>query len=257
MAGYLPLSRKFFEHSFWTQKRVFSRAEAWIDLLAMAQWEPGNRLIGATIVALDRGELVASVRFLASRWGWPKSSVARFISVLQKEQMLVRKPGQIEGHLTICNYATYNPIRDTSGTELGHEWDSNGTRVGQRKEGKELNKGINIPPLPPRGEVPAQVAWTPANGWEGITDEMRERWAEAYPACNIQRQLNSMAEWLHSNPTKAHKSNWLRFITNWLSKQQDRGGDQRPAFGRAKGNRQLKETTDADHSRDFFAGTDL
>lgn len=34
-----------------------------------------------------------------------------------------------------------------------------------------------------------------------------------------------MSEWLKANPTKAKKSNWLRFITNWLARQQDRGGD--------------------------------
>ena len=49
------------------------------------------------------------------------------------------------------------------------------------------------------------------------------RWAITYPACNIEIELLKMEDWLLSNPTKA-KSNYRRFITNWLSSQQDKGG---------------------------------
>ncbi len=79
------------------------------------------------------------------------------------------------------------------------------------------------------------VLWSPQSGWQGLTDADHERWAHTYPACDVERQLRSMDDWLRSNPTKAHKSNWLRFITNWLKREQDRGGDaisiqQRPGY---------------------------
>ena len=69
------------------------------------------------------------------------------------------------------------------------------------------------------------VGWSKQVGWFGITDELRKQWADAYPACDIGRQLLAMQEWLRANPTKATKSNWLKFITNWLARQQDKGGD--------------------------------
>jgi hypothetical protein len=34
-----------------------------------------------------------------------------------------------------------------------------------------------------------------------------------------------MHQWLLSNPQKAHKKAWRRFVTNWLSRAQERGGD--------------------------------
>jgi hypothetical protein len=37
------------------------------------------------------------------------------------------------------------------------------------------------------------------------------------------------AEWLKANPTKAHKSNWRRFVVSWLTRSQDRGGTNRSA----------------------------
>jgi hypothetical protein len=60
--------------------------------------------------------------------------------------------------------------------------------------------------------------------WEGITDDDKAGWLEAYPACNIDIELSKMKEWIMSNPAKGKKSNYRRFITNWLSRTQDKGG---------------------------------
>jgi hypothetical protein len=60
--------------------------------------------------------------------------------------------------------------------------------------------------------------------WEGIKEEDIESWKSAYPACDIDLELKRMVEWLKSNPAKARKSNYRKFITGWLSRTQDRGG---------------------------------
>jgi len=79
-----------------------------------------------------------------------------------------------------------------------------------------------------RGELaPTRINWSSADYWQNISINDHEQWAQAYPACDVQLQLKRMTEWLLSNPVKAHRKEWRRFITNWLSKQQDRGGDAR------------------------------
>ena len=60
--------------------------------------------------------------------------------------------------------------------------------------------------------------------WENITDEAVALWEKAYPACDIERELTKMATWILANPKKGKKSNYSRFITNWLSRAQDNGG---------------------------------
>lgn len=62
------------------------------------------------------------------------------------------------------------------------------------------------------------------NQWENVTDEMCNLWERAYPACDIERELTKMAVWLLSNPKKAPKSSYQRFITGWLNRTQDHGG---------------------------------
>lgn len=80
---------------------------------------------------------------------------------------------------------------------------------------------------PSRSKPKDPIAWNAQDGWQGITDEDRNAWGKAYPACNIERQLAAADQWLRANPKRATKSRWRAFVVNWLSRSQDRGGDER------------------------------
>jgi hypothetical protein len=95
--------------------------------------------------------------------------------------------------------------------------------------GDEVDESSSFPDSPAK-----RIKWTPQSGWNGLTQEDVDRWHEAYPACEIQRQLKSMNEWLLSHPERAKKKVWMRFITNWLSREQDRGGDMRRGYGKPR-----------------------
>lgn len=56
-----------------------------------------------------------------------------------------------------------------------------------------------------------------------ISEKDKEIWQKAFPACDIQICLHQMAAWLLANPDKT-KKNYKRFIVNWLTKEQQRGG---------------------------------
>jgi hypothetical protein len=68
------------------------------------------------------------------------------------------------------------------------------------------------------------LQWT-ESGWEGIAEADREAWATAYPAVELDRQLAAADQWLRANPAKSRKSLWRKFITGWLARSQERGGD--------------------------------
>lgn len=167
-AGYIPLSRKFFEHELWQEPRVFSRAEAFADLLRRTRFEANTStiLIGAQSIEIRRGEVVASIRFLAKNWGWSKNKVDKFLDYLVDNGMITkRKPYEIEkgtrkGTITrtaptiikLCNFDKYNPIFPKSGHkkghESGHERDTKGTILNKDNTGNN-----NLPPIiPPRGD---------------------------------------------------------------------------------------------------------
>jgi len=79
-----------------------------------------------------------------------------------------------------------------------------------------------------------------------ITKKDKAIWKKAYPACDIELELNKMAAWLIANP-KNKKSNYKRFISNWLSRTQDRGGTN------AKAGKEKEETPEEYYKRQMEA----
>ncbi len=59
-----------------------------------------------------------------------------------------------------------------------------------------------------------------------VSDEQVEEWTKLFPAVDVIQELRKMKGWLDANPSKRKtKSGILRFVNNWLSKEQDRGGN--------------------------------
>lgn len=156
-------------------------------------------------------------------WGWQIVNYKHYRNLRDKE--------------TLRNYfkqaqrdyrAKKRGVKDNGLTES----DETGQRLTTPPEEEEDKKKRSVPTAPTQ-----TIVWSRAEGWGGIESKDLEGWKETYPACDIQRQLKAMHEWLASNPAKAVKRNWRRFITNWLSRKQDRGGDipsSRPASSERK-----------------------
>lgn len=63
-----------------------------------------------------------------------------------------------------------------------------------------------------------------ARKFVGIAEADLAEWREAYPAVNVEQGIRQAGQWLLSNPTK-RKKNYRRFLTNWFSRAQERGGN--------------------------------
>ena len=53
-----------------------------------------------------------------------------------------------------------------------------------------------------------------------VEPELVESWRRAFPALNIQQQIERAELWLNANPAN-RKSNYERFLLNWLTRAQD------------------------------------
>lgn len=150
--GYIPLSRRFFEHELWLEPRVFSRAEAFADLLRRVRFEANTStiLVGAQSIDLHRGEVAVSLRYLASQWQWSKNKVDKFLKYLEKQGMIEKRTaiGTSQTIVRLCNFDKYNPICEKSGHVKGQQRDSRGTIL--NKDNKENN--IIPPIIPQRGK---------------------------------------------------------------------------------------------------------
>ena len=62
-----------------------------------------------------------------------------------------------------------------------------------------------------------------------ITDSHIERWKNAYPAVDVLTELRQMEVWADTN-RKNRKSDWQRFIVNWLKRSQDKARPIAPSW---------------------------
>lgn len=150
-----------------------------------------------------------------------------------------RRIEEVSGGFRLLNFEYYRGLRNDDERREQNRVAQAKFRVSQRKPASAKVSHSNPPSSQAEAEAeailpsdqplaPTQAAkpsWSKLHGWQNVSEEMKQRWAEAFPACNIDLQLQQMTLWCEANPKKAVKTNWLNFITNWLSKHQNRGGD--------------------------------
>ena len=137
MKGWISIHRKLRGNWLWTEKRKFSRAEAWIDLLLTVNHEQAEVSIKGQIFTVKRGESLASYGTFSDRWGWSISSAKRFFETLQSRNMIRFKSETVSTRITICNYDSYQ-----SG-ELRNETQMKRTRNAQETHVVTNNKKNN------------------------------------------------------------------------------------------------------------------
>lgn len=60
-------------------------------------------------------------------------------------------------------------------------------------------------------------------------------WKESYPAVDVEQEIRNMEAWADANPIKRKTRNGVvRFITNWLKREQDKGGSYQRGNSRQK-----------------------
>jgi len=141
--GYIKLWRKFFaENKYWKEKRVYSRAEAWIDMVQMAFYKDSEELWNGNTVLIKCGSFITSERILAKRWGWSTTKVRRFLGCLERVKKLSRNSSAEKSTITLAKYEVYNCTESTeSSTEKAEKKQRKSTKE-DSKESKEINTSI-------------------------------------------------------------------------------------------------------------------
>ncbi|WP_174830312.1 hypothetical protein [Ruegeria sp. HKCCA4812] len=139
MSGTVNISRDIW-HDAAFKPEPFTEREAWIWLVMEARYKPGERRVGNVVAHLDRGQLAASVRFMAEAWGWTKSRVDRFLKRLENRDMIGTDSGTGLNIITVCKYDEYQAPLVKAGQPKSQKRDSSGTAAGQQRD--KPNKGV-------------------------------------------------------------------------------------------------------------------
>ena len=142
--GWISLHRRVQDHWLFTERRTFSKFEAWIDLLMMVNHEDKEVILGNELITITRGSGVTSIRKLCSRWGWSNRKVVNFLNLLKTDGMIQRKSDTKKTVITIENYNNYQGKEIQKATRERHESDTRATRKHTNNNDNNYNNENNI-----------------------------------------------------------------------------------------------------------------
>ena len=154
--GFVRLSRSYFEHYLWQERREFSKAEAWLDCVQSATFRPYKTLVNGELIEIPRGGFVASERYLSDRWMWSRTKLRAFLDLLTSDGMISRKKTTHNTLVLLCNFDRFNPEKDREKTSGEPPGDQRGTKEEEDKEEKIYKERENArASLPTAEEVKA------------------------------------------------------------------------------------------------------
>jgi len=140
MAGWIKIHRSIVEHWLYTEKRIYSRFEAWNDILLAVNYLESKCLIKGHLYTVKRGESTLSLDSWAKRWGWDKGRVRAFLLLLKKDNMIELKSDNITTHLTVCKYASYQASENAERTQKKLKPNSNQNQTTPIEEEEEYKE---------------------------------------------------------------------------------------------------------------------
>jgi hypothetical protein len=186
--GWIKLYRSSFENRLYFDE-PFTRFQAWIDLLLLANHKDGSFFKRGNIVKVPRGTVARSMKELADRWQWSEAKVSRFIQFLESEyiRQVKAQKSNVTTLITILNYDRY---QTNEGAEFGANVstdDAQTTTYKNVKNNKENNtlpnfefhniqnsglvrRGLTPPPSTPADVVLPDKKFKPSD-FSGLTED--------------------------------------------------------------------------------------
>lgn len=132
--GWIKLHRQIQDNTIWTSE-PFSRGQAWVDLLLLANHKRGVLYIRGNKVEVERGQVGWSQKKLSERWKWSRGKVQRFLNDLENEHQIEQQKNTVTSLIAITNYEEFQNT-DSKRTSDGHQTDTNKNKKKKKNENK-------------------------------------------------------------------------------------------------------------------------
>jgi hypothetical protein len=162
--GYIKLFRKIEQNKLWLSEK-FTRSQAWIDLLLLANHKETFFYIRDLKVTVKRGQIARSQSSLSKRWRWSRGKVIRFLNELEMEQQIVQQKTNVTTVITVLNYAQYQDGSTTDEQQTGQQTGQQTDTYKNNKKEKNIKKEDKIA----RGNVSNQEDYIDENGFKIYT----------------------------------------------------------------------------------------
>jgi len=138
--GWIKLHRQIMENEFYFSER-FTRSQAWVDLLLLANHKPNTVFIRGNEVNTNIGELCFSELTLAKRWNWNRKTVDKFLGMLKNKEMLDIRKTRLTTIISIKKWNLYQGDGQQSIQQNGQQKDN---RTDTNKNDKNVENDYSV-----------------------------------------------------------------------------------------------------------------
>jgi hypothetical protein len=225
MAGdWIKIHRRIENHKIWKDDQ-FSRGQAWIDLIILANWNEGYVRIRGKRVPLKRGQLAGSSRFLADRWKWSRGKVNRFLDELETDHQIDQQKNNVITLITITNYDEYQDDRTTDATTdrtTNRTTDATTDRTNNKKKQRRNKEETKNNPVPSELDT---VEF--GNAWSEWEQHRREIKKKLTPLA-VKKLMNSLVKMGHDRAISAIHNSIAQGYTGIYEGNQRGNGNAKP-----------------------------
>jgi len=153
VSGWIALHRGLLDSELWTSE-PFTRGQAWVDLIMLANHKEGFFRKRGVRVDVKRGQVGHSKLALGDRWSWSRGKVSRYLNELEKYGNIVQQKSKLTTLITIAKYEHYQGRQDikqdnrrtSNRTTDGHQTDINNNDNNDNNENKKEKNSRFAPP---------------------------------------------------------------------------------------------------------------
>ena len=221
--GWVKLHRDIMDHWMW-EDEPFTKAQAWIDLILLANHKEERFHHRGKIINGERGCVYRSISWLAKRWKWSRDKTRSFLHLLENDGMVTVNSSVNQTAIALVNYGKYQDLVTADSSANRQLTDSYPTADRQLTDTYKNNKSYkNAKKLEEEGDARARegaAAIPLEDGTEYIiTNTQLEQLVQRYPGLDVRRELIRAVNWCKDNPEKLKpRSGAWRFVTGWLTR---------------------------------------
>lgn len=204
MSGWIKLHRKIQDHWIYQEKRKFSRYEAWIDMLMMANHKGNKFLHGNELVEVEKGQFITSEVKLMERWDWGKNKLRLYFDLLEKDGMIIKKSDRKRTTITICNYGLYHDFETEDGPQADQSRTDNGLIT-------DTNKNVKNEKNEKKKDIQSKIQF---DEFVKLTQSEYDKLVSSHGEEKTQRMIEILNNYKGSSGKK-YKSDYLA-ILNWV-----------------------------------------
>lgn len=248
--GWISIHRKIRECDIWDYDEPFTKRDAWIDLLLLANHRDKDTIFDGKRITIKRGQYLTSVRKLSKEWQWGKNKTLAYLRLLEDCEMITRDADSRRTLITIVNYDIYQNEDIKQRTVTGQSEDSEGTVTGHRQATNNKDNNVNNENNKKDRAKPVRHKYGQYKNVL-LSDQDMEKLKTEFPN-DYQERIERVSEYCKSSG-KSY-SDYLATIRSWARKENKNNGHisagHITADEEEQRNREIREYLASDEYRD-------